>query len=103
GGGVPASQDCRRRIGPRQCGGGNPGGTAVGSGRIITARIPAGEEGPGARGAICTGGADGISPAAESFQMTRAILPDSLGHFGPYGGRYVPEVLMSPLEELEEA
>ena len=35
--------------------------------------------------------------------MTRAILPDSLGHFGPYGGRYVPEVLMSPLEELEEA
>jgi tryptophan synthase beta chain len=32
-----------------------------------------------------------------------ASLPDSLGHFGPYGGRYVPEVLMSPLEELEEA
>lgn len=31
------------------------------------------------------------------------LLPDSLGHFGPYGGRYVPEVLMSPLEELEEA
>jgi tryptophan synthase beta chain len=30
-------------------------------------------------------------------------LPDSLGHFGPYGGRYVPEVLMSPLEELEQA
>jgi tryptophan synthase beta chain len=30
-------------------------------------------------------------------------LPDDLGHFGPYGGRYVPEVLMSPLEELELA
>jgi tryptophan synthase beta chain len=29
--------------------------------------------------------------------------PDSQGHFGPYGGRYVPEVLMSPLEELEQA
>lgn len=28
--------------------------------------------------------------------------PDSGGHFGPYGGRYVPEVLMSPLEELEQ-
>jgi len=27
--------------------------------------------------------------------------PDSGGHFGPYGGRYVPEVLMSPLEELQ--
>jgi tryptophan synthase beta chain len=30
-------------------------------------------------------------------------LPDSRGHFGPYGGRYVPEVLMSPLEEIEHA
>ncbi len=29
--------------------------------------------------------------------------PDSGGHFGPYGGRYVPEVLMAPLEELEHA
>ncbi|RPI19329.1 MAG: tryptophan synthase subunit beta, partial [Acidobacteriales bacterium] len=24
-------------------------------------------------------------------------------HFGPYGGRYVPEILMAPLEELEHA
>src|ERR1700683_2582521 len=29
--------------------------------------------------------------------------PDSTGHFGPYGGRFVPEVLMAPLEELEHA
>ena len=29
--------------------------------------------------------------------------PDSTGHFGPYGGRFVPEVLMAPLEELENA
>jgi tryptophan synthase beta chain len=29
--------------------------------------------------------------------------PDSQGHFGPYGGRFVPEVLMAPLEELERA
>jgi tryptophan synthase beta chain len=29
--------------------------------------------------------------------------PDAAGHFGPYGGRYVPEVLMAPLEELEQA
>jgi tryptophan synthase beta chain len=28
-------------------------------------------------------------------------LPDALGHFGPYGGRYVPETLMHPLQELE--
>ncbi len=30
-----------------------------------------------------------------------AAQPDAGGHFGAYGGRYVPEVLMSPLEELE--
>jgi tryptophan synthase beta chain len=29
--------------------------------------------------------------------------PDQGGHFGPYGGRYVPEVLMAPIEELEAA
>jgi tryptophan synthase beta chain len=29
-------------------------------------------------------------------------LPDAHGHFGPYGGRYVPETLMHPLKELEE-
>ena len=28
-------------------------------------------------------------------------LPDALGHFGPYGGRFVPETLMHPLQELE--
>jgi len=31
------------------------------------------------------------------------VLPDASGHFGPYGGRFVPEVLMAPLEELERA
>jgi tryptophan synthase beta chain len=30
-------------------------------------------------------------------------LPDARGHFGPYGGRFVPEVLMAPLEALEQA
>ena len=32
-----------------------------------------------------------------------ASQPDATGHFGPYGGRYVPEVLMAPLDELEQA
>jgi tryptophan synthase beta chain len=27
--------------------------------------------------------------------------PDAQGHFGPFGGRYVPETLMHPLQELE--
>gem|GEM_PF-3593428 len=31
------------------------------------------------------------------------VLPDSRGHFGLFGGKYVPETLMSPLEELEQA
>jgi len=29
--------------------------------------------------------------------------PDAGGHFGPYGGRFVPETLMDPLRELEAA
>src|SRR6202166_223382 len=29
--------------------------------------------------------------------------PDAKGRFGPYGGRYVPETLVAPLEELERA
>jgi tryptophan synthase beta chain len=31
------------------------------------------------------------------------LWPDAAGHFGPYGGRYVPETLMAPLREIEEA
>lgn len=31
-----------------------------------------------------------------------AILPDAGGHFGPYGGMFVPETLMTALRELEE-
>ena len=31
-----------------------------------------------------------------------ARLPDARGHFGPYGGRFVPETLMHPLQELED-
>lgn len=30
-------------------------------------------------------------------------MPDARGHFGPYGGRFVPETLMAPLEELARA
>jgi len=31
-----------------------------------------------------------------------AELPDSTGHFGNYGGMFVPETLMAPLQELAE-
>ena len=30
-------------------------------------------------------------------------LPDRTGHFGPFGGRFVPETVMAALEELERA
>lgn len=34
--------------------------------------------------------------------IAQAAVPDAQGHFGRYGGRYVPETLMHPLKELEE-
>src|SRR5271156_1536480 len=30
-------------------------------------------------------------------------MPDSRGRYGPFGGRYVPETLVAPLEQLERA
>ena len=32
-----------------------------------------------------------------------SAYPDEDGHFGPYGGKFVPETLMPALDELEEA
>jgi tryptophan synthase beta chain len=37
----------------------------------------------------------------ETMSAAAEKLPDVHGHFGPYGGRYVPETLMHPLQELE--
>jgi len=34
--------------------------------------------------------------------IAESTVPDAQGHFGRYGGRYVPETLMHPLQELEE-
>ena len=34
--------------------------------------------------------------------LATAQMPDAQGHFGPYGGRFVPETLMRPLQELEQ-
>ncbi len=33
--------------------------------------------------------------------QTLAALPDALGRFGDYGGRYAPEILVAPLDQLE--
>ncbi len=44
--------------------------------------------------------AQGVPPAltAAPYQW-----PDARGHFGPYGGMFVPETLMHPLTELRQA
>ncbi len=34
--------------------------------------------------------------------IASSTVPDAQGHFGPYGGRFVPETLMHPLQQLEE-
>ena len=34
--------------------------------------------------------------------VVKNALPDANGHFGEFGGRYVPETLMQPLQELED-
>ncbi|MFZ4588349.1 MAG: tryptophan synthase subunit beta [Terrimicrobiaceae bacterium] len=34
-------------------------------------------------------------------QVTETQLPDASGHFGPYGGMFVPETLMTALQDLE--
>ncbi|MCB1642457.1 MAG: hypothetical protein KDI37_12045, partial [Xanthomonadales bacterium] len=41
--------------------------------------------------------------AAVDEQQTTGALPDERGHFGPYGGRFVAETLMAPLQALTEA
>ena len=36
-------------------------------------------------------------------ELPGGALPDARGHFGPYGGRFVPETLMAALEMLAQA
>ncbi|MCB0072089.1 MAG: tryptophan synthase subunit beta [Caldilineaceae bacterium] len=41
--------------------------------------------------------------AAARERVNYNAWPDESGHFGPYGGKFVPETLMPALDELEEA
>jgi len=40
---------------------------------------------------------------AAAHPQAASEWPDAHGRFGPYGGRYVPETLFEPIEELERA
>ena len=42
-------------------------------------------------------------PNARAAKAPPAPVPDPRGYFGAYGGRFVPETLIAPLLELEEA
>ncbi|HBR95577.1 MAG TPA: tryptophan synthase subunit beta, partial [Opitutae bacterium] len=44
-----------------------------------------------------------MQTAPSELEVDPLNLPDARGHFGPYGGMYVPETLMTPLFELSEA
>ena len=39
-------------------------------------------------------------PATAAPKIDRSAVPDPFGHFGPYGGIFVPETLMAALDEL---
>jgi tryptophan synthase beta chain len=41
-------------------------------------------------------------PATGTPKVDRFSVPDLNGHFGPYGGIFVPETLMAALEELQK-
>ena len=43
---------------------------------------------------------DPITPATEPVDFTKYNLPDATGHFGKYGGMFVPETLMTALSDL---
>jgi tryptophan synthase beta chain len=43
---------------------------------------------------------DTVTPAQGELPVFGRRDPDARGYFGPYGGRFVPETLVAPIEEL---
>src|SRR5258708_17697636 len=41
-----------------------------------------------------------MRPSGDKMSTLTAPLPDAMGHFGPFGGRFVPETLIPALDEL---
>ncbi len=39
----------------------------------------------------------------KATEISTNSLPDANGHFGPYGGRFIAETLMGPVEDLRQA
>ncbi len=87
-----------------QCSGGHPARTALRCRRELRGRDPPRQEGPG-QGAPVRHRRARRRPGAvmTRTRLDPAGLPDAAGHFGRFGGRFVPETLMSPLIELDRA
>src|SRR6266516_3189324 len=57
---------------------------------------------------LCCSGSKISTPACKipnllnMSAVASETVPDAQGHFGPYGGRFVPETLMHPLQELQD-
>ena len=44
-----------------------------------------------------------VTATESSPDLQPDALPDATGHYGPYGGRYVPETLFTCLQDVEQA
>jgi tryptophan synthase beta chain len=42
-----------------------------------------------------------VDPAAAGLASAAGLLPDASGHFGRFGGRFVPEALIAALDQLD--
>ena len=75
----------------------------MGCRRLLAAgKIPR-NKGPRKNATVHKGSTRQLTTYVHSAPSPSPQSPDATGHFGPYGGRFVPEVLMAPLEELEQA
>src|SRR2546425_12897648 len=90
--GDPHAHRAVRRPRGRERRRGRPDRAPVRRRRELRRRGPAGQEGPRQGAAVRRRG-----------QADVKTLPDARGHFGKFGGRFVPETLMAPLIELEKA
>ena len=44
-----------------------------------------------------------LSVTTPESRMSAPLMPDQTGHFGPYGGRFVPEALIAAIDDLTAA
>src|SRR5439155_3764359 len=101
---APAAPDPVRRPDSGECGPVDCHREAVWRGRELRRRGAPRHERPRQGAALRRRGQVGVSRERVSSRTADpAALPAAAGHFGRFGGRFVPETLMAPLVELEKA